>query len=166
LLGAKAGATFARQQQPAATAGGNGWSNSYHVGLALNIYLAEFSFGGFAVQPEVLYNRKGQDGLQLNYVETPLEIVYLLNFGNVIPYVFVAPYYAFLVDKRLDMPESAAAAAYAKNDYGVKFGGGVELRYFHISASYGKGLCDVIKSEGLSSRNISAEFSLSYFFLR
>jgi hypothetical protein len=162
-LGAKAGGTFARQQQE--ETGNYGWSNSYHAGLALNVYLAEFSFGGFAVQPEILYSKKGEDGLQLGYVETPLEIIYLLNFGNVIPYVFVAPYYAFLTDQSADRPESAAVS-YAKNDYGVKFGGGVELKYFQLSASYGKGMCNVVKSGASSSRNISAEFSLAYFFLR
>jgi hypothetical protein len=162
-VGAKAGGTFTHRQ--AAGGGGNEWRSSYHAGLALNVYLAEFSFGGFAVQPEILYNQKKADGLQLGYVEVPLGIIYLLNFGNVIPYVCVAPYYAFLASERDDRSEGSADG-YAKSDYGVKFGGGVELRYFQLSASYSKGMSNVAKGSGLSFRNISTEISLAYFFLR
>jgi hypothetical protein len=162
-VGAKVGGTFARQQQ--AESSGYGWSYSYHAGLALNVYLAEFSFGGFAVQPEILYNQKGEEGLQLGYVEAPLGVIYLLNLGKVIPYVFVAPYYAFLVSVGLDRPEGGEGS-YAKNDYGVKLGGGVELQYFQLSASYGKGMGNVAKANALSSRNVCIEISLAYFFLR
>lgn len=162
-VGAKVGGTFAHQQRAAGE--GYGRSSSYHAGLALNVYLAEFSFGGFAVQPEILYNRKGVEGVQLGYVEAPIGVSYLLNLGNVIPYIFVAPYYAFLASMRVDRREESAVAC-AKNDCGVKLGGGVELRYFQLSASYCKGLCDVAKSGEASFRNISTEISLAYFFLR
>jgi hypothetical protein len=162
-VGAKGGGTFAHRQQAASE--GYGWSSSYHAGLALNVYLAEFSFGGFAVQPEILYNRKGEEGVRLGYVELPLAISYLLNFGNVIPYVFVAPYYAYLTSVRVDRHEENVPA-YAKNDYGLKLGGGVELRYFQLSAAYSKGMRDVAKSNTASFRNIGTEISLAYFFLR
>jgi hypothetical protein len=162
-VGAKSGGTFVRRQQMEGS--GSGWSSSYHAGVAVNVYLAEFSFGGFAVQPEALYNRKGGDGLQLGYVEVPLNIIYQLNFGNVIPYVFVAPYYAFLVNE-MGAKATDGAISYAKSDYGVKLGGGVELWYFQLSAAYVRGLGNVVKSDALASRNAGAEISLGYFFLR
>jgi hypothetical protein len=162
-VGAKAGGTFVQRQQP--ESGAYGWSSSYHAGLALNVYLAEFSFGGFAVQPEILYNRKGEHAGHLEYLELPVGVSYLLNFGNVIPYIFAAPYYAFLVNVSTYGREESDVS-YAKTDYGLKLGGGVELRYFQLSASYGKGMRSVAKGGAASARNVSAEISLAYFFLR
>lgn len=143
-----------------------GWSNSYHAGLAFNVYLAHFSFGGFAVQPEASYNRKGRDGLYLSYVEAPLGLIYLLNFGSVIPYISVTPYYAFLLSTENGRQQGGASQSFAKNDYGVKLGGGIELRRFQISASYAWGMCNIAKGSNVALYNISTEISLGYFFLQ
>lgn len=153
-------------QRQQAESGDRRWGASYHAGLALNLYLAEFSFGGFAVQPEVLYNRKSEDRAHLGYLELPVAISYLVNLGNVFPYIFVAPYYAFLVDVRDNRREDADAVAYAKKGYGLKLGGGVELRYFQLSASYAKGMSNATESSATSFRSIGTEISLAYFFLR
>lgn len=161
-VGVKAGGTLAYLQQEGDDV--FGWSNSYHAGLALNVYLAEFSFGGFAVQLEPLYNRKGRDGLHLSYVELPLGLIYLLNFGNVIPYISIAPYYAFMLSVKDDMQNGSRS--FAKNDYGVKLGGGLELWRFQVSASYGWGLCNIAKDNAGASYNRSTEISLAYFFLQ
>jgi hypothetical protein len=162
LFGVKAGGTFARLQQEAE--GGYSWSSSYHTGLALNIYLANFSFGGFAVQAEALYNRKGREGLHLNYVEAPLGLIYLLNLGRVIPYISVTPYYAFLLN--VEAAEQDDVKTFAKSDYGVKLGGGVELRRFQISASRVWGIRNIAKDGNAVAHNLSTEISMGYFFLR
>lgn len=174
-IGAKGGVSLAGQEVNGAM---SSLRNTYSVGLALNVYLAEFRFGGFAVQPEVLYSNKGgvlqeKDATghwedqtdKLSYVEVPIGLTYLFNFGSVVPYISVSPYYAFLVsqksefrglEKKLDL--------YKSGDYGVKFGGGVELKKFQISAAYSLGLCDISKSgKGIYSRGV--EVSLGYFFL-
>ncbi|MDR0414920.1 MAG: PorT family protein [Prevotellaceae bacterium] len=161
--GVKAGGTFARLQPQEESGNAYGWSNSYHAGLALNVYLASFSFGGFAVQPEALYNRKGRDGLYLSYGEASLGIIYLLNFGSVIPYISFAPYYAFLLSARSS--RQGDSRNFAGSDYGLKLGGGVELQRVQVSASYAWGLYN-IAGGGASSRNVSTEISLGYFFLQ
>ncbi|MDR1342637.1 MAG: PorT family protein [Prevotellaceae bacterium] len=165
-LGAKAGVSLAHLQQQQQEEETYGWSNSYHAGVAFNVYLANFSFGGFAVQPEATYNRKGRDGLYLNYVEVPLGLIYLLNFGSVIPYVSLTPYYAFLLSMKNGRQQGGSGQSFAKNDYGVKLGGGIELQRFQISASYAWGMCNIARDSNTALYNISTEISLGYFFLQ
>lgn len=175
-VGAKGGVSFAQMDLAGAS---TGWRTSYQAGLALNLYLAEFSFGGFGVQPEVLYTSKGgvvkeldqslhwEDRMEmLSYVEIPVGLVYLLNFGSVVPYISVAPYYAFLVSQKDEFRgQEDAESGYRSGDYGIKFGGGIELRRFQISAAYSLGLCNIAKSGATSIYNRGVEISLGYFFL-
>ncbi|MDR2937339.1 MAG: PorT family protein [Prevotellaceae bacterium] len=169
-VGAKGGVNFAQQEVNSALLDQR---ITYNAGLAFNLYLAEFSFGGFALQPEVLYSNKGSmqqvsDGVwtdKLSYVEVPVGLTYLLNFGSVVPYISVAPYYAFLVSQKSEIRGLEEAINLYKNaDYGIKIGGGLELQKFQISAAYSLGLCDISKSgAGVYSRGV--EISLGYFFL-
>jgi len=174
-LGVKGSVAFVGQEASSAP---SSWRSTGNVGLAVNLYIAEFSFGGFALQPEALYSNKGgivqqqnallrrEDGVEkLRYVEVPLGLIYLLNFGSIVPYISAAPYYAFLLSQRSELRgQEAAVDTYRGGDYGVKLGGGVELKRFQLSAAYSHGLCDVSKG-GKGVYNRGVEVSLGYFFL-
>ncbi len=173
-VGAKGGVSFAQQNVNETP---SGWRTTYQVGLVLNLYVAEFSFGGFGVQPELLFNNKGgtvqvadasqywEGNAKLSYIEMPLGFIYLMNFGGVLPYISVAPYYAFLVSQKNEVRgQESSANNYKNSDYGIKFGGGIELHRFQISAAYSLGLCDISNS-GKGVYNRGVEVSLGYFFL-
>jgi hypothetical protein len=100
----------------------------------------------------------------LSYVEIPFGLIYLLNLGKVVPYISVAPYYAFLVSQKSEFYRQELKDSYKNNDYGIKLGGGVELKRFQISVAYSRGLCDVSK-DGKGIYNRGVEISLGYFFL-
>jgi hypothetical protein len=173
-LGVKGGVVFAKQER-------NDFSttlrNTGNIGLAANLYVAEFSLGGFALQLEALYSNKGgvvhqrdmwegsDDRIEkLSYIEIPFGLIYLLNFGKVVPYISVAPYYAFLVSYESKFYQQGLKDSYKSNDYGVKLGGGVELKRFQLSAAYSRGFCNVSK-DGKEIYNRGVEISLGYFFL-
>jgi len=165
-VGVKGGVVFAKQDRSDLP---THWRSTGNVGLAANLYLAEFSFGGFAIQPEVLYSNKGSDvqqnDVKLSYVEIPFGLIYLLNFGRIVPYISVAPYYAFLVSQKSDFRgQTSNVDTYKSGDYGVKLGGGIELKRFQLSAAYSLGGCDVSK-DGKKIYNRGVEISLGYFFL-
>jgi len=162
-FGVKGGGNFSRL---ALSNESSTWINSYHIGMGLNMYIAEFRLGGFAVQPEVLYNNKGASSAsrddELSYLEIPLGLIYLLNFGNVVPYISVAPYYSFLLAQKSEYFKTLhEESSYYNRDYGVKLGGGVELRRFQVSVAYSLGLCNISKAQTAYNRSI--EISLGYF---
>lgn len=175
-VGVKGGVSLAQMSVDGKS---SGWGSSYQAGAALNVYLAEFSFGGFGLQPEVIFNSKGgvvqqsdlsqhwEDRVErLSYVEIPVGLIYLVNLGSVVPYISVAPYYSFLVEQKSEFRGlESSENRYGSSDYGVKLGGGIELRRFQISAAYSFGLCDIAKSGSQSIYNRGVEISLGYFFL-
>jgi len=177
-VGFKGGAVFAQQERSDFA---TSLRSSGNVGLAVNLYAAEpfrsFDRFGFALQPEVLYSNKGgvvhqrdqaahsDDRVEkLSYVEVPFGLIFLLNFGKVVPYVSAAPYYAFLVSHKSEFHEQGLDS-YKRGDYGVKLGVGVELQKFQLSAAYSEGFCDVSLKSGKKIYNRGVEISLGYFFL-
>ncbi|MDR3297663.1 MAG: hypothetical protein LBS94_05460 [Prevotellaceae bacterium] len=159
-VGAKGGGSFSYHTQQIAT---GEWRNSGHVGLIANLYLFEFSFGGFAVQPEAVYNRKGGNGLQCDYVDVPLCLMFRLSLPHSAPVIFAAPYYSFLVRKRAIYPEVEDFSV-ASRDYGVMVGGGVELQFFQLTAAYTMGMNQLASDAKAYNRGV--EVSLGFFFLR
>jgi hypothetical protein len=159
-IGAKGGGSFSYHTQQLAT---GEWRNSAHMGLMANFYLFEFPFGGFALQLETVYNRKGGNGLQCDYVDVPLCVMYRLTLRHSAPIIFAAPYYSFLDRKRALYPEVENFSV-ASRDYGVKVGGGVELQFFQLTAAYTIGMSKL--ASAAESYNRGLEVSLGFFFLR
>jgi hypothetical protein len=178
-LGLKVGGNIVTQQV-------SGYSTvertTYHAGAMMNAYVADFSYGGFAVQPELLFSKKGcmllsqnepsQKYVTLNYLELPVGFSYLILNSRIAPYITVAPFVSCLIAQKntlngaVDQDESLFPdLSYKWVDFGIKMGGGIEIVNVQLSAFYAMGLNNISKSS-MSVYNRAIEFSLGYFFLR
>jgi hypothetical protein len=181
-LGLKAGGNLATQEAV-------GYSTvertTYHAGVMMNAYVADFSYGGFAIQPELLFSRKGcvllsqnsqaasQEHVSLNYLELPVGFTYLIINHRIAPYITVAPFVSCRLTQKntfngaVDSGERSLLPNpnYNLIDFGIKVGVGIELGRFQLAALYSMGLNDVSKTT-VSAYNRTFEFSLGYFIIR
>jgi len=106
---------------------------------------------GFAVQPEVLYSRKGcmlNGGLwkyDIDYIEVPVKAMYRLNMAEIKPFVFAAPYgaYAFRITENGNVATEDAINGIKKVDFGACAGAGFDAWKFQISFKYSWGFVPV-----------------------
>ncbi|MDR0419274.1 MAG: PorT family protein [Prevotellaceae bacterium] len=180
-LGLKGGGSIASQEIKGYNADSK---TSFHAGILGNLYLVEIFHGGIAIQPELLFNRKGSVMLPfgtdkkggkyitINYLEIPLGISYIFIFRHVLPYISFAPYVAYSVYNKVKIsgdadisPLNFPEANIKRFDYGLKFGAGMEVKRFLLSASYSMGLNNISK-ENVNIRNSSIEVSLGYYILQ
>lgn len=180
-LGLKGGGSIASQEV-------KGYSTdnktSFHAGILANLYLMEVFHGGIAVQPELLFNRKGSvmlpfgtdkkggQYITMNYLEIPVGISYIFIFRHVSPYISFAPYVAYSVYNKVKIsgdadisPLNFPEANLKSFDYGLKFSAGIEVKRFLLSASYSMGLNNISKND-INIRNSSIEVSLGYYILQ
>ena len=106
---------------------------------------------GFAVQPEVLYSRKGcmlNGGVwkyDIDYIEVPVKAMYRLHMAEVKPFVFVAPYgaYAFKITENGSVATTEAFNEINKLDIGACAGAGFDVWKFQLSFKYSWGFAQV-----------------------
>jgi len=160
--------------------GGANFSNLYTEDVDDNNVLTCFNVGFFvtmpiteflAIQPEVLYSRKGAElvynnafatgtaKFKLNYIEVPvlLKINLTKNFN-----VHAGPYFAYLIDGdvtnesssgNFDFEENLSNDDFNKFDYGLSAGLGFDFDSFGIGARYNYGLAKVGKERDFLGTN-------------
>lgn len=149
------GATFERK---------SGWAAGLFV---------RFGIGPLALQPEVLYVRRGSavEGptvaesaeLQMDFVEVPV----LLRLGSGGTALYGGGYGALKVDAKAvsDSAELDLSSEIEDFDYGVLFGVSLGLGKFEVEGRYTMGLQNLIKDPAapeLKNRTISALASFSF----
>jgi hypothetical protein len=120
------------------------------VALSGGLYATVAVSPVLVIQPELLFTQKGAEDdslssadqsslkIQLDYLEVPVLARFRvpLSTPTVRPYVFAGPYAAFVLSAQFDGPLTTDPAALAEKfdianeksvDYGLVFGGGVDL---------------------------------------
>lgn len=158
--------------------------SAFDVGFVLHAKLPL----GFAVQPELLYSRKGA-GLTLegdidygtfkmDYIEVPVGIQWGIDIFFIRPFLSVTPYISYAIKKEVeilgDLLEHTSWDDTDRFDYGIGLGGGIDIWKFQISAKYnwGFGKISTIKDLNLqeisdkidSKKNRTFELSLAFLF--
>jgi len=126
---------------------------------------------GFAVQPEVLYSQKGcifsGSGFKydIDYIETPIKLMYRLHMAEVKPFVFACPYGAYAIRiaqdghaQSNDIPDEIY-----KWDFGVGAGAGFDAWKFQLSFKYTWGFLQMA-NETFPIRNKVFTVALGLFF--
>jgi hypothetical protein len=132
------------------------------VGFVAGVFVA-FNMGSvFTLQLEALYTMKGvnmtytdvdttySEKLYGNYLEIPLLLKFRIPTPLVSPFVFAGPAVGFKLSEKLnvdgqDIP--LTDALFKNNDYGVIFGGGVNIgSHFQLDVRYSMGLQKVIST--------------------
>lgn len=85
---------------------------NYHFGVFLNTALGN---NGIQFQPEVMYSRKGEDNLRVNYVEVPL--VFMKNLGKILNIHF-GPQFGFLTSSKVKIYDDSGNLI--NNDFDTK----------------------------------------------
>jgi hypothetical protein len=110
---------------------------------------------GFAVQPEVLYSRKGFMHLgdefryDIDYLEVPVKIMYRLHMAEIKPFAFVSPYGAYairLTENGERIREDHYSTHVNKLDFGIGAGGGFDVWKIQLSFKYTWGFARVVDS--------------------
>lgn len=133
----------------------------FHVGATVKFNLG----AGFALQPALTYQVKGTElnaqdpetasleGIWTNmdarvgYLELPLQIQWGPDLMALRPYAFVEPFFGYGVNFHAEAENSDGAvidnlknkwkeAALSHLEYGMGFGGGIEVNHFQISAQW------------------------------
>lgn len=144
----------------------------------------QFSLGqSFAVQPEVFYSQRGAKSknddpaikLNLNYIEIPLLLMARLTSREapMYPFLYAGPQVSFetrcqvtgeedgvSVGFDCDAPELDGGLETAKTDFGLVFGGGLEILYsrltIQLDARYRLGLTNLNASENASEVSVKS----------
>ncbi|MBN2731020.1 MAG: PorT family protein [Balneolaceae bacterium] len=144
-----------------------------HVGFQAGLYLTHwFDKSSFAIQPEVLYTRKGfeKNTYRINYIEVP--VLARFNFNRDVkqqPYIYLGPYAGIKVNA--DTPPVVIHSGYitapegpSSNysftegdinpvDFGIIVGGGFDFGRFDIGLRYSGGLRDISDDENTSAKH-------------
>lgn len=145
----------------------------FHVGLT-----AKFGLGaGFAIQPSLTYQMKGTElrtatesteaaveafkklDAKVGYLELPLQIQWGPDLMALRPYVFAEPFVGYAVNFNAEATDGNQDVVQSlKNqwnefsvnrlEYGVGFGGGIEVNHFQISAQWFMNLGNLADENG------------------
>lgn len=119
----------------------------YHAGV-----VAEFPLGGgFAIQPELIYNMKGMAlnkmgdssvndaakslETKVGYIELPVQIQWGPDLVAFRPYGFVEPFVGYQISAKSD-EVTTVGDEILKTEYGMSLGAGIDISHFQVSAKY------------------------------
>lgn len=123
--------------------------NQYHLGLAF-----KFGTGIFAIQPEVIYNVKGQSlsdlsgirdiNFKTGYVEVPVQLQAGVGFKGFRAFAFAEPFMGYAITNALELDEEMVRDASgtwenikSRLEYGVSLGAGLDItKATQISVKY------------------------------
>lgn len=99
------------------------------------------SFGGFSLQPELLFNAKGsklenisEHKWKMSYIELPINVQWGIDLIVAKPFIFCSPYIGYnVVDKTAEFWESIKTKPF---EYGLGVGAGLDLFHLQITAKY------------------------------
>lgn len=135
----------------------------YNLGVTLQIPLVN----GFAIQPSVLYQVKGNDlgsaaleshelagylETKPGYIEIPVQVQWGPDLMFFRPYVLAEPFIGWRMTK--DKGKSATGAALSDTEYGLGLGVGIELGMFQLSYRYYWNCGDLYDANNVSDSTI------------
>ena len=137
--------------------------------------------GGFYLQPGLFFSQKGYQSailgidtrFNLNYVELPVNILYMFDLGNAGAIFASAGMYAALAvngtikieDVSKDIDFGSDGDEKKRFDYGANFGIGYETRWgIYLRGQYGLGLANVTADDDFSMKNNGIQITLGYLF--
>ena len=120
----------------------------FHAGVALEAPLG----GGFAIQPEILYQVKGlsldkwgdstgnqiAEGFQtkVGFVEVPVQIQWGPDLVAFRPYGFVEPFIGYQISSNGKGEAKSLSKELQKMEYGLSLGAGLDISHIQLSAKY------------------------------
>lgn len=133
--------------------------SQYHAGIAGEIPLG----GGFAIQPEILYQVKGMSldkwgdatgkeiskslDAKVGYVEVPVQIQWGPDLVAFRPYAFLEPFVGYQLTEKSEGEIKDISTEYSKVEYGLSVGAGIDISHFQVSAKYYWNFGNVYKSD-------------------
>ena len=133
--------------------------SQYHAGLALEIPLG----GGFAIQPEVLYQVKGMAldkwgdsttgdigksfETKVGYLEVPVQIQWGPDLMLFRPYGFVEPFVGYRLTENSEGDAKMLANKLQNVEYGMSLGAGVDIWKLQVALKYFWNFGNVYKSD-------------------
>lgn len=139
--------------------------SQYHAGVAFEFPLG----GGFAIQPEVIYQVKGMSldkvgdatigeigkafETKVGYVELPVQIQWGPDLMVFRPYGFVEPFVGYRLTQKSEGAAKALSDELQTVEYGMSLGFGIELSRLQISAKYFWNFGNVYKSDLANTAN-------------
>lgn len=117
------------------------------IGWCAGIGYQTANWGGFSLQPEVLYRAKSLQipgtsselfNASLSNIEVPLNVQWGIDLFFLRPFVFASPYVSFKVGEKSELPifEEVLKAYTRKVSGGVGLGVGIEISKLQITAKY------------------------------
>lgn len=119
------------------------------IGWCAGVGYQTSTWGGFSLQPEVLYRAKSlqlADGTALtdpvnatlSYIEVPVNVQWGVDLFFLRPFVFASPYVGFKLGEKSDLPgfEEVLKTFTRKVSGGVGLGIGLEISKVQITAKY------------------------------
>ena len=120
----------------------------YHAGIVGEIPLG----GGFAIQPELLYQVKGMSldkwgdssgneignsfEAKVGYIELPVQLQWGPDLVAFRPYAFVEPFVGYQLTDSGDGEAKVLSDHLQTIEYGMSLGAGIDISHFQISAKY------------------------------
>jgi len=135
------------------------------VGFAGGGFLT-VGLGGFAVQPEVLYVRKGGQNLsgtsnvEIDYIEVPVLAKFSLGLPEINPAILIGPYFSSTLGSQT---QNAIATNVSNSDVGGIVGLELHIASFYLSGRWELGLTHVTSDTNISNRDVM--FLLGYSFI-
>ena len=133
--------------------------SQYHAGLAFEIPLG----GGFAIQPEVLYQVKGMSldkwgdattgdigksfETKVGYVEVPVQIQWGPDLMLFRPYGFVEPFVGYRISQKSEGEATKVSDELQNVEYGMSLGAGIDIWKLQVALKYFWNFGNVYKSD-------------------
>jgi hypothetical protein len=166
-FGLKAGVAFSNFNGTDAEALAQGMSEQTTAALKSKMFIAGGGFlsisagGMWGIQPEVLYVRKGttikagsvEGDVNLDYLTIPvlLKLNLLPAKSPASPFIFAGPSISINMSANTKGPDGSSVdikEMVNSADFGLVFGGGLDIKKFSLDARYELGLGNPIKAEG------------------
>lgn len=127
--------------------------DSRRVGLLSGVYgTFKIPLIPISIQPEVLYSQKGAgiNGVEvkLSYIEIPVLVrINLASMGSLSPHLYAGPYIGFKLTYKEEPQPSDAEIQVNNTDYGLVFGGGLDIRKINLGVRYSLGFNEILEFE-------------------
>jgi len=133
--------------------------SQYHIGLAYEIPLG----GGFALQPEVLYQVKGMAlgqwsdtstgeiasafETKVGYLEVPVQLQWGPDLMLFRPYAFVEPFLGYRLTQSSDGAAKLLSDHLKKVEYGLSVGAGIDIWKLQVAIKYFWNFGDIYETD-------------------
>lgn len=127
--------------------------DSRRVGLLAGAYgTFKVPYIPIFIQPEVLYSQKGAEinGVEVNlsYIELPVLVrINLTSKGLLKPHIYAGPHIGFKLNYEEEPPPADNEIQVNNTDYGLVFGGGLDVQKVNLGVRFSIGLNEIFDIE-------------------